>query len=561
MRGFATCMVALVGVVAGRRKFLMNGESKIVESPYVLEQPIDTKQKTRLCTVTVFDKVQFTEWNEPVWETVDLEECGQRPNEWGMVVVDLQGRVGGRQFDRFGAMWVNNSEVLRLTTPEPHHPGNISWTLSRDLTEYTHLFSDRFIRAGMVIPNVVNEKYTGVLELTVTLSIYYRWIPDVQPMIPYVSSLAIANESDPLNSIKVFGDNVYNGEIKLPIKNAGQVYLDVYATGHGKEEFYYSDQGNDTTPFREIVVYVDGEPYFGQIPFPVVYTGGINPGLWRPISGILSFQVEPYRFDLSPFVGVLNDGHPHNISVAIAGVGKTPDGYWFVDAVLIAYPSIECSSISGDLQDINTNFHIPTVVPNKRNVSKTLKQNFVGSTVYCMKAENETRMRYRTESYVKFRNHMDDTSFWHVVQAKESSTCGFLPKVVLSRKYKLSGFVIETDDSIKVPKLTQQRDISYTFHDKSVGHNTIKWENNYDGEAYYSITPHVPSTSRADASFVASCSKTGGDSHPISVQEYSQANGTTTKSITYSNGAKLYAHLNICGNSLCGWRNFVYHNL
>ena len=29
-------------------------------------------------------------------------------------------------------------------------------------------------------------------------------------------------------------------------------------------------------------------------PFPVVYTGGLNPLLWRPITGIESFDVVPY---------------------------------------------------------------------------------------------------------------------------------------------------------------------------------------------------------------------------------------------------------------------------
>ena len=40
------------------------------------------------------------------------------------------------------------------------------------------------------------------------------------------------------------------------------------------------------------------------VPYPTVYTGGINPMLWRPLTGIESFDIEAYRFDLTPFVGV-----------------------------------------------------------------------------------------------------------------------------------------------------------------------------------------------------------------------------------------------------------------
>ena len=38
-------------------------------------------------------------------------------------------------------------------------------------------------------------------------------------------------------------------------------------------------------------------------PFPVIYTGGVCPLLWRPVSGIHSFNIPPYVFDLTPFAG------------------------------------------------------------------------------------------------------------------------------------------------------------------------------------------------------------------------------------------------------------------
>ena len=41
--------------------------------------------------------------------------------------------------------------------------------------------------------------------------------------------------------------------------------------------------------------------------------------LWRPQTGISSFNIPPYRFDLTPFAGVLNDGAEHALSVRVVG--------------------------------------------------------------------------------------------------------------------------------------------------------------------------------------------------------------------------------------------------
>jgi hypothetical protein len=47
----------------------------------------------------------------------------------------------------------------------------------------------------------------------------------------------------------------------------------------------------------------------------VIYSGGINPVLWRPIVGLHSLNIPPLSFDLTPFVGVMDDGLPHSIVV------------------------------------------------------------------------------------------------------------------------------------------------------------------------------------------------------------------------------------------------------
>ena len=45
------------------------------------------------------------------------------------------------------------------------------------------------------------------------------------------------------------------------------------------------------SPFREVQILIDGQLAGVQWPFPVIFTGGVVPGLWRPIVGIDAFDL------------------------------------------------------------------------------------------------------------------------------------------------------------------------------------------------------------------------------------------------------------------------------
>lgn len=64
-----------------------------------------------------------------------------------------------------------------------------------------------------------------------------------------------------------------------------------------------------------------------QWPFPVVFTGGVVPGLWRPIVGVEAFDLREYEVDISPWLGVLSDGTPHDFEIRVMGIsGKAIAG-------------------------------------------------------------------------------------------------------------------------------------------------------------------------------------------------------------------------------------------
>ena len=71
------------------------------------------------------------------------------------------------------------------------------------------------------------------------------------------------------------------------------------------------------TGFRETEVTIDGQPAGVAPVYPWIYTGGIDPLLWRPIPGVQTLNFVPYRVDLTPFAGRLSNGKPHTVSVNV----------------------------------------------------------------------------------------------------------------------------------------------------------------------------------------------------------------------------------------------------
>ena len=81
-----------------------------------------------------------------------------------------------------------------------------------------------------------------------------------------------------------------------------------------------------------------------------MYTGGICPALWRPLAAPHALSVPPYTFDVTPFVGLFNDGKAHDITVGIASGGRH-GAAWYVDATVIATSDSCVAAISSAVID------------------------------------------------------------------------------------------------------------------------------------------------------------------------------------------------------------------
>jgi hypothetical protein len=77
--------------------------------------------------------------------------------------------------------------------------------------------------------------------------------------------------------------------------------------------------------------------------YPWIYTGGIDPYLWRPIPGVQTLNFAPYRVDLTPFAGVLSNGQQHTVSVNVFNANN----YFSETATLLLYLDAGSTQVTG----------------------------------------------------------------------------------------------------------------------------------------------------------------------------------------------------------------------
>jgi Peptide N-acetyl-beta-D-glucosaminyl asparaginase amidase A len=262
------------------------------------------------------------------------------PGPWSMVVMDWTGSIAGRQFDRLAAVWIGGVEVLRLTTPEPD-PRGITWHVEKDVSEYSSILRQpRTVVTSL--ENLVDATFTGVFHITLSLTFYAADARHPAAAAPsQVVPISTGTQGPAWFTINSASQQA-RATLHLPT-NLTRARLQVYASSHGCEEQWFTNvpdayaQSHGAAglcgggAFRELQVLVDGTLAGVATPFPVIYSGGLNPFMWRPIPSVGQLDVMPYVVDLTPFVGLLTDGQPHTIAITVAN----NEGFWPVDGDLL----------------------------------------------------------------------------------------------------------------------------------------------------------------------------------------------------------------------------------
>ncbi|GLZ76085.1 hypothetical protein Afil01_08920 [Actinorhabdospora filicis] len=345
------------------------------DDPRTAVEPI-AKPDTRSCEVSLVD-YEFRNFTPYEGTYTPPAGCA---GDWSKVVLRMDGAVAGRQYDRLGALTIGNVPVFKTSTPEPSADG-IQWTVESDLTQYSALLRSPQ-PVWMLIGNVVNDTYTGVLDIQVHLTFYTtdRKNPAADTA-ETVSPLANEHKQD--------GTTV--GDLTLP-RNTERLIADVYATGSGGgcEEFWYFTAPvpeyscpNPAGPYREVQVLVDGTLAGIAAPFPHVYTGGwSNPFLWYTLPAPRAFDIRPIGYDLTPFLGRLNDGRAHQVTVRVVGVQPGASG-WDTPVAFRSWQDAGSTVVKGDLlssvaPDI-TGSSVPTVDGTGHRVDTTGAHRLVTS--------------------------------------------------------------------------------------------------------------------------------------------------------------------------------------
>jgi hypothetical protein len=257
----------------------------------------------------------------------------------------------GVQYDRTAEIWLGAYNIYFGTTAEPGSNLGPSWHIERDLTEFSNIF---------------NTPQTGVAEIGNTLccgltsTIYQSAQLEFYPLANGQSAPSVADYVYPLSAGASGGTVTLNTSAdamalisNFPI-NTTNAYLDIFSQSQSGDEFWYTCVPSDVagelfscgnTGFRETEVSIDGQPAGVAPVSPWIFTGGIDPFLWFPIPGAQTLNFVPVRVDLTPFAGLLSDGHQHTVSVSVFNA----NGYFEDTGNLVIYTDHNAAKVTGGI--------------------------------------------------------------------------------------------------------------------------------------------------------------------------------------------------------------------
>jgi Peptide N-acetyl-beta-D-glucosaminyl asparaginase amidase A len=302
----------------------------------VTADPPVPRPHTTPCAVQLFSNLTFADFTPKTFAYTPPAAC---PGPWAKVVLEADFSVtAGRQFDRTAQIALGHVNVYYGTTAEPSRTVSPSWHVERDLTDYSPLF--RAAQAGDVnLGNLVNSTFTGVLSGSARVLLYPASAAEPAPRAAdVVLPLSTAPGGAALLATTA---STLAPAFSLPTNVEG-AYLDVITQSQSNDEFWYTcvpdNVANELfscpgTAFREAEISIDGHPAGVAPVYPWIFTGGIDPLLWRPIPGVQTLSFVPYRVDLTPFAGLLSNGGTHQVGVSVFNA----DNYFLVAASLLLY--------------------------------------------------------------------------------------------------------------------------------------------------------------------------------------------------------------------------------
>jgi hypothetical protein len=320
---------------------------QVSSSNPVSAEPLVTRPSTKPCVVPLLTNTPFENFNGAPLAYTPPAAC---PGPWAKVVLTADFTVtAGRQFDRSAWFYLGDANIFYGTTAEPRAALSPSWHIERDLTDLTALFKTP--QTGLAsIGNVVDSTYTGIIYASAALEFYPASWQAPAPVTPDIV-VPVSSGNGPV-TLNTTTDQA-TATLNLP-RNVEKVYLDVISQSQIGDEFWYlcvpsavagelETCGN--TAFRETEISIDGKPAGVAPVYPWIFTGGLDPYLWEPITGVQTLNFKPYRVDLTPFAGVLGDGSQHTVAISVFNA----NGYFLSTANMLIYTDHGRPEVTGGL--------------------------------------------------------------------------------------------------------------------------------------------------------------------------------------------------------------------
>lgn len=364
--------------------------------------PLVARPHSKPCVVPLFVNYQFALFSETSQNFLFSPASGCA-GPWQKVVLEINfSENKGRQFDRTASLYLGNTNLYFGTTPEPIPPKapqpvpttqNV-WHIERDVTDYSALFQT--MQQGTFVlqncttdcPPPFNTLLTGVFTVSADLEFYPPYGQSPVQRTPDIVLPLEQSQNNSLPNILSSPTDQLQTTFNLP-QNIEAAYLDVVAQSQSNDEQWYACFPNDlsainllygcgNTDFRETEISIDGQPAGIAPVSPWVYTGFL-PDQWRPIPAVQTLAFVPYRVNLTPFVGMLNDGNPHTIALSVFN----NDFYFSVTSSLLLFLDPGSAQVTGAITQNTLTAPSPAVTENLLGTSTvtgtigvTSKRNF-----------------------------------------------------------------------------------------------------------------------------------------------------------------------------------------
>ena len=358
----------------------------------VTAAPLVQRPSTTPCVVTLFSGASFYDFNVENFVYTPPPGC---PGPWAKVVFEADINVApGIQYDRTAEVWLGAYNIYFGTTAEPSPSLGPSWHVESDLTQYTPIFNSP--NTGVAsIGNTLCCGLTSIIYASAQLEFYPLASGEAAPRVADAVYPMSAGPNGGTVTLNTSSDTMtFTANFPLNVVNA---YLDVFSQSQSGDEFWYtcvpSDVANElfscgNTGFRETEVSIDGQPAGVAPVSPWIFTGGIDPFLWFPLPGVQTLHFAPVRVDLSPFAGLLSNGHQHTVSVSVFNA----NGYFEDTANLRLYTDHGAAIVTGGVTK-NTLAAAPSPA-----VVENLKTNSSGITGTVKVSSNRS---YQINGYVE----------------------------------------------------------------------------------------------------------------------------------------------------------------